>query len=30
MGELAQTNEKYTACQVLKKHAQNGTKFYAE
>ena len=28
MESLARTNEKYVPCQVLKKHAQDGTKFY--
>jgi len=28
MEELAQTNEKYTPCELLKKHARDGTKFY--
>jgi 3-hydroxyacyl-CoA dehydrogenase/enoyl-CoA hydratase/3-hydroxybutyryl-CoA epimerase len=28
MERLARTNEKYTPCQVLKKHAQEGTRFY--
>ncbi|PYK68125.1 MAG: hypothetical protein DME45_08945 [Verrucomicrobia bacterium] len=28
METLARTNEKYVPCQVLKKHAQDGTKFY--
>ena len=28
MEKLARTNEKYVPCQVLKKHAHDGTKFY--
>ncbi|MEY2479309.1 MAG: 3-hydroxyacyl-CoA dehydrogenase / enoyl-CoA hydratase / 3-hydroxybutyryl-CoA epimerase [Verrucomicrobiota bacterium] len=28
MNQLAQTNEKFAPCEILKKHAQNGTKFY--
>jgi 3-hydroxyacyl-CoA dehydrogenase/enoyl-CoA hydratase/3-hydroxybutyryl-CoA epimerase len=28
MEKLARTNEKYAPCQVLRKHAQDGTKFY--
>jgi 3-hydroxyacyl-CoA dehydrogenase/enoyl-CoA hydratase/3-hydroxybutyryl-CoA epimerase len=28
MNELAQTDEKFAPCEILKKHAQDGTKFY--
>ena len=28
MERLARTNEKYTPCELLRKHAQEGTKFY--
>src|SRR6266480_3218566 len=28
MEKLAQTNEKYTPCELLKKHARDGTRFY--
>jgi 3-hydroxyacyl-CoA dehydrogenase/enoyl-CoA hydratase/3-hydroxybutyryl-CoA epimerase len=28
MEKLAQTNEKYAPCKLLRKHAQEGTKFY--
>src|SRR5881398_3718969 len=28
MEKLARTNEKYTPCELLRKHAQEGTKFY--
>jgi len=27
---LAQTEEKFSPCEILKKHAREGTKFYAE
>jgi 3-hydroxyacyl-CoA dehydrogenase len=27
---LARTEEKFTSCEILKKHARDGTKFYAE
>jgi 3-hydroxyacyl-CoA dehydrogenase / enoyl-CoA hydratase / 3-hydroxybutyryl-CoA epimerase len=30
MEKLARTNEKYVPCTLLRKHAQNGTKFYEE
>jgi 3-hydroxyacyl-CoA dehydrogenase/enoyl-CoA hydratase/3-hydroxybutyryl-CoA epimerase len=30
MEKLARTNEKYVPCALLRKHAQNGTKFYEE
>src|SRR6266849_5677170 len=28
MGRLAQSDEKFTPCELLRKHARNGTKFY--
>src|SRR5947199_7967578 len=28
MEKLARTNEKYTPCEILRKHAQEGTKLY--
>lgn len=28
--QLARTEKKFTPCEILKKHARNGTKFYAE
>jgi 3-hydroxyacyl-CoA dehydrogenase/enoyl-CoA hydratase/3-hydroxybutyryl-CoA epimerase len=30
MDSLARTNEKYVPCNLLREHAQNGTKFYAD
>jgi len=30
MESLARTNEKYAPCNLLREHAQNGTKFYAD
>jgi 3-hydroxyacyl-CoA dehydrogenase / enoyl-CoA hydratase / 3-hydroxybutyryl-CoA epimerase len=30
MERLAQTEEKFSPCEILKKHARDGTKFYAE
>jgi 3-hydroxyacyl-CoA dehydrogenase/enoyl-CoA hydratase/3-hydroxybutyryl-CoA epimerase len=30
LGQLAQTEEKFTPCELLKKHARDGAKFYAE
>ena len=30
MGQLAKADEKFAPCEILKKHARDGTKFYAE
>ena len=30
MNGLAKSDEKFEPCEILKKHAQGGTKFYAE
>jgi 3-hydroxyacyl-CoA dehydrogenase / enoyl-CoA hydratase / 3-hydroxybutyryl-CoA epimerase len=30
MNRLAQIDQKFAPCEILKKHARDGTKFYAE